>query len=166
MDARILCFIILASLIGCASAAPFTASVKVNGVDPTADVTTVTPGAKANVQVSVDVESEGIIVEDIRFSSSPAAMGQLLNDFVGDEARLPRRLKDIVHTESYDLPGVMPAGQYNLAAKVTYTGSQSGVVEYNGRIRVESTGFVSTLLGLVVKVLPGAISKPLMDFFI
>jgi len=156
----------LAWVAGCVSAAPFTAHATVNGVDPTVDVAVVSPGEKAEVRIRVDVESDDVVVTGIEFASSPGVMGEILNDFVDGEVELPERLQSGEHVESYDLPGVMPAGEYNLVARVRYTGDGGGVEEYECMVRVESTGFVSMVLGLLVRVLPGFMSKPVVKMFI
>lgn len=163
MRASVLLLVLLAAS---ASAAPLDVSTTVNGVDPTVSAASVTPGEAAEVRIHVNTTSEYVYVVNVVFKSEPEVLGTVLNDFVKENTELPRRLWNTEYVDFYELPGVLPAGEYDVQADVYYSGDETGSVTYEGTINVESTGIISGVLGFLVHTLPGFISEPLAGLFI
>jgi hypothetical protein len=162
MDNRILLgLLVLAVFAGSVSAAPFTIKASVNGVDPSADTAVVKAGEAATVSVQVDMTSPNVEVTQVEFESTPSAMGGILEAFLESRVEFPYKLKNIDDTNSYELPGLVPAGDYDITAKVHYTGDRQGVYEYKAKLKVENEGLLSMILGLLSKILPKSIIKPL-----
>jgi hypothetical protein len=147
-------------------ATPFTVHVTIDGVNPLQQTIILESGEVKVVEVYVDAHSENVVVSDLTFSSNPAAMGVLLNEFIEDEVSFPKRLEDTTHINSYTLPGVLPAGEYDVVTKVHYRGDEEGVKEYTSKFNVPSTGIISMLLGFIVKILPESLAEVLAGLLI
>jgi hypothetical protein len=162
MDNRLLWVLfVLAVFAGSASAAPFTIKASVNGVDPSQDTAVVKAGEAATVSVQVDMTSSNVEVTRVEFESTPSAMGGILEAFMESRVDFPYEMKDFDDTNSYEVPGLVPAGDYDITAKVHYTGDRQGIYEYTAKLKVENEGLLSMILGLLTKILPKSIIKPL-----
>ncbi|MFH1055826.1 MAG: hypothetical protein V1744_07030 [Candidatus Altiarchaeota archaeon] len=167
MEVRLLLgFLMITLLLNSASAAPFSVNVQVNGVDPSKEMAVVSAGEPVQVSVEVNVDSQDVVVSGVEFTSDPSAMAGILEAFLESRVDFPKTLESTEDTNSYDLPGFIPAGEYDITAKVHYSGSQTGVYTYRGNVQVENEGILSMLLGLIVKVTPKFIMKPLAGLII
>ena len=167
MDRRMLLGLLLVALaLNTASAAPFTVKVLVNGVDPSAETAVVSAGEAADVSLDVSVTSPNVEISSIEFTSSPLAFGGVLEAFVEKRVEFPKTLEPFNDVNSYELPGIVPGGDYSITAKVHYTGDRQGVWQYDANLRVENEGILSMILSLLLKVLPKSIVKPIAGLLV
>jgi hypothetical protein len=151
----------LTILLSTASAAPFTVSTTVNGVDPSSSIATVTAGEPAQITVNVVKSSPDVTITGVQFSSSPSAMAGILEAFVDKRVEFPKELDNMNDANSYELPGFLPSGEYDITATISYSGSYQGTMDYNAKIQVENEGILNFFLGLIMKVMPKFIMKPI-----
>jgi len=156
----------LAMLSATASAVPFTVDVRVNGVDPSKDVAVLKAGEAADVSIVVKATAPDVTIDGVEFTSSPSAMAGIVEAFMEKRTSFPYKLEEIDDANAYELPGFLPGGDYNVVAKVRYSGSYKGTTEYNARVRVENEGILSLILGLLLKVIPKAVAKPVFSLVI
>ncbi|MFH0861995.1 MAG: hypothetical protein V1875_03095 [Candidatus Altiarchaeota archaeon] len=162
MDRRaVFGFFFILVLAGTACAAPFSVKVSVNGVDPAKKTAVVTAGEAADVSVRIDAESDDIVVDSVEINSVPSALGGILEAYIENSVEFPKELETTDNTNSYEVPGLVPAGDYQITALIHYSGGQSGTARYAANVRVENDGILSMILGLIMKILPKAIVKPI-----
>jgi hypothetical protein len=154
----------LTLLLNTASAAPFTVSSTVNGVDPSTSTAVVNAGDAAQITVNVATSAPDVTITGVEFTSSPSAMGGILEAFMEKRVEFPKKLESMNDENSYELPGFVPAGEYDITAKISYTGSFQGTIDYNAKIQVQNEGILSMILGIVMKVMPKFIVKPIASF--
>ena len=167
MEKRLLLVLLVLTTFTCSvSAAPFTVKASVNGVDPSTGAPVVKAGEAADVSIIVTVDSSNVEITRVEFDSTPSAMGGILEAFLESRVDFPYKLKNIDDTNLYELPGLVPAGEYDITAKAHYTGGRQGILEYKAKLKVENEGLLSMILGLIVKILPKSIVKPIVGAII
>ena len=157
----LLAVLALTIILNTASAAPFTVSVTVNGVDPSTQTAVVKAGEAAQINVNVVTNAPDVTITGVEFTSSPSAMAGILEAFMDKRVEFPKILDNMNDANSYELPGFIPAGEYDITAKISYSGSYQGSSDYNAKIQVENEGILSFLLGLIMKVIPKGLMKPI-----
>lgn len=145
------------------SAAPFSVKALVNGVDPSSSVAVVRAGEPVQVSVDVSVTGGNVMITGAEFNSEPSVLGAVAEAYFEKRVELPHELTSDHYSEYYDLPGFMPSGDYSIKASLFYSG---GVYDYSARISVENEGALSTVLGLLLKILPKALVKPLVSLLL
>jgi len=167
MNRRVAIGLLLAAMLaGTACAAPFSIKVSVNGVDPSKETAVLRAGEAADVSIDVGVESGDIMVDSVEFNSDPSAIGGVLEAFMEKRVEFPKKLDPVSDDNAYELPGLVPAGDYKVTALIHYSGGQTGTGRYNANIRVENEGILSMILGLIVKIMPKFIVKPIAGLVI
>lgn len=151
----------LTILLNTASAAPFTVSATVNGVDPSSTIATVKAGDPAQITVNVVKSEKDVTITGVQFTSSPSAMAGILEAFMDKRVSFPKQLDNMNDANSYELPGFLPSGEYDITATISYSGSTQGTMDYNAKIQVENEGILNFFLGLIMKVMPKALMKPI-----
>ena len=70
-------------------------------------------------------------------------------------------------TKSLETPGVLPAGTYTTSATVYYTplGGSPQTYTYNATFKIEASGLMSKVAGVIVKILPKSIASKLLSLF-
>jgi hypothetical protein len=158
--------IIVYLLIGLTNAVPFTVTASVNGVDPSASTAVITAGETAQINVQITPTDDDVTITQVEFISEPTAMAGILEAFLEKRVEFPKKLDPVNDINAYEIPGILPAGEYVISAKVHYTGSYKGTYDYPARVKVENEGVLSFILGLLIKIMPKAISKPLVGLAI
>jgi hypothetical protein len=153
--------LLFAMLIGTVSAAPFSVKTSVNGVDPSKETAVVKAGGTAQISVDVNTNANDVMIDSVEFESSPSAMAGILEAFMEKRTQFPKALEPIHDTNAYEIPGLLPAGDYEITALIHYSGPQSGTAKYTANVKVENEGLLSMILGLLAKILPKFIVKPI-----
>lgn len=153
---KILLVLIIFSTVVCGS--EISATIIVNGDNPRLEGVVLDPSGSNEIIFDV-VCNENIILSDIDFISTPSFLGAALNAWMEDNSDLPKKCVGGIYDKSFELPSVVPSGDYLLSTNLIYTGDKVGNQKEDYFFSIPTDSMVSGTLRFLVDILPDNISN-------